>query len=80
MGKFGLMRGAEGRNGAGKKGKATAEAPLDAQTETLEVLLQLQYKREEAREMIRKAFSRKPGLSNAEEILNEVYRQRKETK
>ena len=42
------------------------------------MLLQLQYKKEEAREMVRKAFSRKPDLSSAEEILNEVYRQSRE--
>ena len=79
MGKFGLMHGAEGRNGAAKR-KAGTEPTGDAPAEALEVLLQLQYKRDEAKEMIRKAFSRKSGLSSVEEILNEVYRQRKETK
>ncbi len=78
MGKFGLMHGALGRNGSGKD-KSAGELSGDAQNEALDVLLQLQYKREEAREMVRKAFSRKPNLSSAEEILNEVYRQRKET-
>ena len=79
MGKFGLMHGGIGRNGASKNKKdAAPPAADDAQTEALEVLLQLQYKREEAKEMIRKAFSRKKDLSTVEEILNEVYRQRKE--
>ena len=79
MGKFGLMHGALGRNGS-PKGKA-AEGPAGgARAEALEVLLQLQYKQEEAKEMLRKVFSRKPELSTAEEILNEVYRQRKENK
>ncbi len=78
MGKFSLMHGALGRNGAGKK---AADLPAgDASEEALEVLLQLQYKKEEAKEMIRKAFSRKKELASAEEILNEVYRQRKESK
>ena len=45
--------------------------------EAVEVLLQLQYKKEEAREMVGKAFSRKPDLATAEEILNEVYKQKK---
>ena len=72
MGKFALMRGGK----AGKNEKIPASDA--AQAEALEVLLQLQYKREEAKEMMRKAFSRKPELSNAEEILNEVYRQSKE--
>ena len=79
MGKFGLMHGALGRNGS-HKGKSAESPAGDAQTEALEVLLQLQYKREEAKEMIRKAFSRKSDLSSAEEVLNEVYRQRKENK
>ena len=78
MGKFGLMHGALGLSGA-QKGKAETVSG-DAQAEALEVLLQLQYKKEEAKEMLRKAFSRKADLSSAEEILNEVYRQRKETK
>ena len=78
MGKFGLMHD---RSGAiGSNGKSSADTVGDAQAEALEVLLQLQYKREEAKEMLRKAFSRKPELSDAEEILNEVYRQRKQSK
>ena len=48
----------------------------DAAAEALEVLLQLQYKRPEAQGMIKNALSRNPGLCSAEEILNEVYKQR----
>ena len=70
MGKFGLIQ--TQKNGAAK------EPSSDLKEEALEVLAQLQYKREEAKEMIRKAFMRKPNLSGVEEILNEVYRQRKE--
>ena len=77
MGKFSLMHGALGRNGA-RPGKDAEVSATAVQTEALDVLLQLQYKREEAKEMIRKAFSRKKELASAEEILNEVYRQRKE--
>jgi len=72
MGKFALIQGSEG---ASKEKKS--EGASDVQAEALEVLLQLQYKREEAKEMIRKAFSRKAGLSTVEEVLNEVYRQKK---
>ena len=79
MGKFGLMAGGSGRNGSSKAGHADAE-PMDAHAEALEVLLQLQYKREEGKEMLRKAFARKKDLTTVEEILNEVYRQRKESK
>ena len=52
-----------------------AAAP-DVATEALEVLLQLQYKRHEALGMIKSALARNPRLSCAEEILNEVYKQR----
>jgi Holliday junction DNA helicase RuvA len=54
---------------------AFAEQP-DAAEEALAVLLQLQYTRSEAQAMIRNALQRCPGLKTAEEILNEVYRQR----
>ena len=79
MGKFGLMHGGEVSTNGAKKNNRT-EVPVDVEAEALEVLMQLQYKKEEAREMIRKAFSRKSTLSSAEEILNEVYRQKKENK
>ena len=70
MGKFGLIQ--TQKNGVPK------EPAADLKEEALEVLTQLQYKKEEAREMIRKAFARKTALNSVEEILNEVYRQRKE--
>ena len=54
---------------------AAAQQP-DAAAEALEVLLQLQYTRQEAQGMIRKALTRDSSLSSAEEILNEVYKQR----
>ena len=70
MGKFGLMRGG---NGTAIK-QAAAQ---DFREEAVEVLLQLQYKKEEAREMIQKALARKPDAGGVEELLNEVYRQKK---
>jgi Holliday junction DNA helicase RuvA len=72
MAKFGLIQGGartEKRDGGGDKTAIADEA--------LDVLLQLQYKKEEAKEMIRKAFARKADLGTAEEVLNEVYKQRK---
>ncbi|MBN1587395.1 MAG: hypothetical protein JW937_08250 [Candidatus Omnitrophica bacterium] len=48
----------------------------DAQTEALEVLLQLQYTRPEAEHMIAQALERNSGICTAEELLNEVYKQR----
>ncbi len=74
MGKFGLMQ-----SGAAVAKKEVTNAP-DIREEALEVLLQLQYKREEARQMIQKAFTRKSDLSTVEEVLNEVYRQKKAVK
>ena len=81
MGKFALMRRDAGDSNAGPDSVgAHGRAPQqrDAQEEALEILLQLQYKKDEAKEIIRKAFSRNPKLSTSEEILNEVYRQSKE--
>ena len=71
MGKFALIQG----HGSSPKGKETAKT--DVQEEVVEVLLQLQYKKDEAREMVRKAFQRKSSMTTTEEILNEVYRQKK---
>ncbi len=66
VGKFGLIqdRFEEGIS-AGKE---------DIKEEALGVLLQLQYKRNEAREMIDKAIKCNPNVSSCEEILNEVYK------
>ena len=46
------------------------------QEEALAVLLQLQYKRSEAEEMINRTVRANPDLSTTEEILNQVYRQK----
>lgn len=68
VGKFGLIR----EDGS----EVPEEAAPDFQEEAMEVLLQLQYKRSEAAEMIRKALERSPNIKTAEELLNEVYRQK----
>lgn len=44
--------------------------------EALEVLLQLQYKRNEAASMIQKAMERSKNISTVEDLLNEIYKQR----
>lgn len=46
----------------------------DIKEEALNVLVQLQYKKNEAEEMIEKAIRRNPKVSSCEEILNEVYK------
>lgn len=68
VGKFGLIR----EDG----GEAPKETVLNFQDEAMEVLLQLQYKKAEAEEMIQKALGRSPNIKTAEELLNEVYRQK----
>ncbi len=44
--------------------------------EAMEVLLQLQYKRNEAAGMIQKAMERSNAVNTVEELLNEIYKQR----
>jgi Holliday junction DNA helicase RuvA len=46
--------------------------------EALAVLVQLQYRKTEAKEMIHKALARNSRVKTVEELLNEVYRQRAE--
>ncbi len=73
MGRFGLMKIVSGAVPSGERASKGSEI----ENEAMEVLLQLQYKKEEAKDMLRKAFSRKPALGSVEELLNEVYRQKK---
>ncbi len=66
VGKFGLIQD-----------RFPGEAPKareNAKEEAVSVLVQLQYKKGEAREMVDKAITRNPKASSCEEILNEVYR------
>lgn len=48
----------------------------DWQKEALDVLLQLQYKRNEAENMIEKALERSKDISSTEQLLNEIYKQK----
>ncbi|MDP2940212.1 MAG: Holliday junction branch migration protein RuvA [Candidatus Omnitrophota bacterium] len=68
VGKFGLIQDSLGQKVSG--------ATQDWQEEALEILLQLQYKKQEAKEMIQKALERHPEIANSEELLNEIYRQK----
>ncbi|MBF0386049.1 MAG: Holliday junction DNA helicase RuvA, partial [Candidatus Omnitrophica bacterium] len=47
----------------------------DIKEEALSVLLQLQYKKQEALNMILKALERSNSISTSEELLNEIYKQ-----
>lgn len=56
---------------------AAEQAPdSDWQEEALEVLIQLQYKKPEAVQMIQKALERDKNIETAEALLNEIYKQR----
>jgi holliday junction DNA helicase RuvA len=66
IGKFGLIQ-----DGGGAPASAGKD---DMKEEAVSVLLQLQYKKNEAREMVEAAFKRNPKMSNCEQILNEVYK------
>ncbi|NQT89655.1 MAG: Holliday junction branch migration protein RuvA [Candidatus Omnitrophica bacterium] len=50
----------------------------DIEKEAMQVLVQLQYKKQQAQDMIKSAIDRNPDISTSEELLNEVYRQRKQ--
>ncbi len=53
-----------------------ADKTEDAKSEAIQVLLLLQYSLKEAQDMINKALKGKSDLETAEEILNEVYKQK----
>lgn len=69
VGKFGLLQdGSVSRQQ--KEGAGLSE-------EVLAVLLQLEYKKAEAVAMIKKALERRPDIETTEELLNEVYKQKR---
>jgi len=70
IGKFGLIQDDQVVRAAAEGGKE------DIQEQAMDVLLQLQYKKAEAGNMIRGALSRNPDIKTAEDLLNEVYKQR----
>lgn len=69
VGKFGLI---QDKRAVSEERRATSSW----QEEALEVLLQLQYKKQEAGDMIQKALERSENIQTAEELLNEIYKQR----
>jgi Holliday junction DNA helicase RuvA len=69
IGKFGLIQDTH-----------IAELPEtseDIQHEALQVLLQLQYNKTEAKRMIAEVIAKHPKIKTAEELLNEIYKQKK---
>ncbi|HPN73363.1 MAG TPA: helix-hairpin-helix domain-containing protein [Candidatus Omnitrophota bacterium] len=74
VGKFCLIR-----TSGGVEEKTRTDFPVgeDIRKEAIEILKQLQYRPLEAEEMVRRAMARAEGITTSEELLNEVYRQRK---
>ncbi|MFH1339284.1 MAG: Holliday junction branch migration protein RuvA [Candidatus Omnitrophota bacterium] len=72
VGKFGLIRDSQFIREQGTR--------KDIVEDTLAVLLQLQYKKSEARMMINKALEKSPSLKTSEELLNEIYKQRQKSR
>ncbi len=68
VGKFGLIQD--------RNLEFTPKVKEDIKEEALSVLLQLQYKKREAQEMIQKALMSNPEVESCEDILNEVYKQK----
>jgi Holliday junction DNA helicase RuvA len=52
----------------------------DIEEEAMQVLAQLQYKKQQAQDMIKRALERNPKISTSEELLNEVYHQKRESR
>lgn len=69
IGKFGLIQD-------NQSPKQPTLEQADWQEEALAVLMQLQYKKSEALSMIQKAMDRSGSIDSAEELLNEIYKQR----
>ena len=69
MGKYTLMRDRVAAS-------PVSVALRDIEQEALHILLQLQYKRAEAEDMIKKALERNSKIETSEELLNVIYKQR----
>jgi len=69
VGKFGLIQ--DTRNGA-----RAFTLKHGIEEEAMGVLLQLQYKKFEAKNMLDEALKRNPEIKTAEDLLNEVYKQK----
>jgi Holliday junction DNA helicase RuvA len=73
VGKYALLQAREARPEPSDAKEAAIEE------EAVAVLVQLEYKKAEAKEMVRAALQRNPHARSSEELLNEVYRQQRST-
>lgn len=69
IGKFGLIQDA--------RVKAESLGSKDIARDALAVLVQLQYKKPEAMQMIKRALEAEPGIDTTEELLNAIYKQKR---
>lgn len=73
VGKYALMRVKD----AALPSQEGERPPMELEDEAVAVLVQLEYKKSEAKQMVRAALERNPKVSSAEELLNEIYRQQR---
>ena len=71
VGKFGLIQTRE------QVPHAATAAQTALEEEAVAILVQLEYKKSEAKQMVQAAFERNPKVGTAEGLLNEVYRQQR---
>ncbi|MBI3458050.1 MAG: Holliday junction DNA helicase RuvA [Candidatus Rokubacteria bacterium] len=71
VGKYALIQAREALPEPAEAAQAAIEE------EAVAVLVQLEYKKAEAKEMVRAALQRNPKIKSSEELLNEVYRQQR---
>ena len=71
VGKYALIQTQAARSEATETGASAIE------DEAVAVLVQLEYKKAEAKEMVRAAVARHPQVKTSEELLNAVYRQQR---
>ena len=71
VGKYALIQIQEASPVAAEAGRSALE------DEAVAVLVQLEYKKSEAKDMVRSALERNPKARSVEELLNEVYRQQR---
>ena len=68
VGKYALMQTKDGL------APVVDQAARALEDEAVSVLVQLEYKKSEAKEMVQAALKRNPKMKSAEELLNEIYR------
>lgn len=73
VGKYALMRTKE----ASAQPQPKDQKASEIEEEAIAILVQLEYKKPEAKEMVEAVLKRNPKIASAEELLNHVYRQQR---